>query len=204
VSMRLVRIRPGGSSVRNTSEYTKRRHEAEPSGSDTEGGSREVRLDQITYMRVFSVIIASETSSSISSGSSGESVFTTMISAMYSTDSSSSSSSSSSSGRAGGAEGRGGFRDARELVLLRRDDEPEVRFFRLGAEAARGEEVEAGVSDVFDECGTWGSEPILLLLFRAGLFPVPLFCPDRALREFVPIMSSVLDLGSSGDIDGFA
>lgn len=131
------------------------------------------------------VIIVSEASSSISPRWSGESVFTTMISAMNS--------SVSSAGSGRGAEGREGFRDARELVLLRRDDEPGVRFFRFGAELARDDEVEAGESGAVDECGTWGSGPILLL--RAGLFPMPLFCPDRALREFVPIMSSGLDFG---------
>lgn len=107
-------------------------------------------------------------------------MFTTILSAMNS--------SVSSSGSGRGAEGREGFRDARELVLLRRDDEPEVRLFRFDAEFARDEEVEAGESNTVDECGTWGSEPILLL--RAGLLPMPLFCPDRALREFAPIMSS--------------
>lgn len=151
-----------------------------------EAGSREGREDQVTYMMVSTGIISSETSSSISTRWSGESVFTTMISAMNSTVS------SSGSGR--GADGREGFRGARELVLLRRDDEPGARFFLFGAEVVRDDEVEAGESNTDDdECGAWGSEPLLLL--RAGLFPMPLFCPDRALREFAPIMSSGLDFG---------
>lgn len=108
-----------------------------------------------------------------------------MISAMNS------SISSACSGR--GAEGRAGLRDTRELALLRRDDGARVRFFRFGAEVARDDDVEAGESNTVDECGTWGPEPILLL--RVGLFPMPLFCPDRALREFVPIMSSGVDFG---------
>lgn len=102
-------------------------------------------------------------------------------------------SSVSSAGSGRGAGGRVGLRNTRELVLLRRDDEAGVRFLRFGAEVARGDDVEAGESNTGDECGTWGSEPILLL--RAGLFPMPLFCPDRALREFVPIMRSGLDFG---------
>lgn len=97
------------------------------------------------------------------------------------------------SGSGRGADGREGFLDARELVLLRRDDEPGARFFLFGAEVVRDDEVEAGESNTDDECGTWGSEPLLLL--RAGLFPMPLFCPDRALREFAPIMRSGLDFG---------
>lgn len=130
-------------------------------------------------------IIVSETSSSMSTEWSGESVFTTMISAINS--------SVSSSGSGRGADGREGFRDARELVLLRRDDEPGVRFFLFGAEVVRDDEVEAGESNTDDEYGTRGSEPLLLL--RAGLFPMPLFCPDRALREFAPIMRLGLDFG---------
>lgn len=139
---------------------------------------------KVTYMGVSPDIIVSETSSPMTEWS-GESVFTTMISAMNS--------SVSSSGSGRGADGREGFLDARELVLLRRDDEPGVGFFLFGAELVRDDEVEAGESNTDEECGTWGSEPMLLL--RAGLFPMPLFCPDRALREFAPIMRSGLDFG---------
>lgn len=142
-------------------------------------------LVQATYIMVSPGVIVSETSSSISSKWSGESVFTTMISAMNS--------SVSSSGSGRGADGREGFREAREAVLLRRDDEAGARLFLFGAEVVRDDEVEAGESNIDDECGAWGSEPLLLL--RAGLFPMPLFCPDLALREFAPIMRSGLDFG---------
>lgn len=90
-----------------------------------ETGSREGWEDQVTYMMASPDIIVSETSSSISSKWSGESVFTTMISAMNS--------SVSSCGSGRGADGREGFLDARDVVLLRLDEEPGVRFFLFGA-----------------------------------------------------------------------
>lgn len=47
------------------------------------------------------------------------------------------------------------------------------------------------------EAGGWGPETVEVdpvVRFRAVLFPMPLFCPDRVLLEFVPILTPGLEV----------
>lgn len=48
------------------------------------------------------------------------------------------------------------------------------------------EDVEVGDDAKGFGCEEMGDEPVPL--FRVALFPIPLFCPDRVLRGFVPFI----------------
>lgn len=147
--------------------------------------SQSASSSERTYLKGSADVVTISESSSISSKSSGSLVLTTISSRIASTLA------SPSSGSRWRADGRRAFRGVREAVLLRRDEEVARPSSNLPpAELGRRDDaVDAGDASA-DELNELRGAVELILQARVDLlrFPMPLFCPDRAPRRFVPIM----------------
>lgn len=136
---------------------------------------------QVTYLEGFRGAVTIWESSSISSDSSGSLVLTTI--------SSKTASSPFSAGPGWGADDRPGVRGVRELVLLRRNEDTVAtgKFGLPRTELRRRDNIVDG-GDASTNESWWAVEPLLRLRVDLLGFPMPLFCPGRVPREFVPIM----------------